>query len=215
MTAIGIFKRPSGTELIVNDLPLAIGGHGESVQTASHEDARLMAGIRARDVHALEELYRAYRPRLTGFLMNLIHRPHVVEEAIDDTMMVVWNKPDSFRGACKLSTWIFAIAYRKALKSLRRAGGLVEGGEADGRHCEAPGPDEHVKRERVRLLLLDAIGQLTADHRAVIYLTYFQELGHREIAEIMVCPVSTVKTRVFHARRQLRRILAGDLTEWL
>jgi RNA polymerase sigma-70 factor (ECF subfamily) len=46
-------------------------------------------------------------------------------------------------------------------------------------------------------------------------LTYFQEIGYREIAEIMECPVDTVKTRVYYARRHLKRMLAGDLTDWL
>jgi RNA polymerase sigma-70 factor (ECF subfamily) len=64
-------------------------------------------------------------------------------------------------------------------------------------------------------VLLGAIGELSADHRAVVDLTYFHEIGYREIAEIMDCPVDTVKTRMFHARRHLRTRLAGQLTDWL
>jgi RNA polymerase sigma-70 factor (ECF subfamily) len=63
--------------------------------------------------------------------------------------------------------------------------------------------------------LLAAMAELSADHRAVVDLTYFHEMGYREIAEIMGCPVDTVKTRMFHARRRLKDLLSGSLTEWL
>jgi RNA polymerase sigma-70 factor (ECF subfamily) len=59
------------------------------------------------------------------------------------------------------------------------------------------------------------MGVLSAEHRAVVDLTYFHEIGYREIAEILGCPVDTVKTRMFHARRQLRRAMAGELADWI
>jgi RNA polymerase sigma-70 factor (ECF subfamily) len=70
-------------------------------------------------------------------------------------------------------------------------------------------------RSQVREVLVRAIGELSPDHRAVVDLTYFHEFGYREIAELMDCPVDTVKTRMFHARRHLRRKLAGELADWL
>ena len=59
------------------------------------------------------------------------------------------------------------------------------------------------------------MGELSADHRAVVDLTYFHEIGYREIAELMDCPVDTVKTRMFHARRRLKAMLPGELADWL
>ena len=56
---------------------------------------------------------------------------------------------------------------------------------------------------------------LDHDHRAVVVLTYFHDMGYREIAQIVDCPVDTVKTRMFHARRRLRGMLAGDAEDWL
>ena len=63
--------------------------------------------------------------------------------------------------------------------------------------------------------IADALAGLSPDHRAVVDLTYFHELPYRDIARIMNCPVDTVKTRMFHARRHLRTMLAGDLADWL
>src|SRR5690349_13879224 len=93
----------------------------------------LVTRIRARDLRAFEELYRNYHPRLTRFLMNMVHRPQLVEEVFNDTMMVVWEKLDGFNGSSKLSTWIFAIGYRKAMKAVRRQDQAVEDKEAENR----------------------------------------------------------------------------------
>ncbi|TMH00747.1 MAG: RNA polymerase sigma factor, partial [Betaproteobacteria bacterium] len=56
---------------------------------------------------------------------------------------------------------------------------------------------------------------LSAEHRAVVDLTYFHGLGCREIADIVGCPVDTVKTRMFHARRKLKTLLTGTAEDWL
>jgi RNA polymerase sigma-70 factor (ECF subfamily) len=64
-------------------------------------------------------------------------------------------------------------------------------------------------------VLMKAMDTLSTDHRAVVDLTYFHGLGYREIAEIVDCPVDTVKTRMFHARRRLKQAMAGDLDDWI
>jgi RNA polymerase sigma-70 factor (ECF subfamily) len=178
-------------------------------------DAQLMAGILVKDIEAFEELYRVYCPRLTRFLSKLVGRPPIVEEVMNDTLMVVWNKADSFNGASKLSTWIFGIAYRKAMKALRKQDEPVEDPWAEQRISLDPTPEDALGRRRVQGLLQGAINELSDDHRAVIELTYFHEMGYREIAEIMGCPVDTIKTRMFHARRHLKRRLSGELPDWI
>jgi RNA polymerase sigma factor (sigma-70 family) len=178
-------------------------------------DQALMSRILARDIEAFEELYRVYRPRLTRFLSKLVHRPQIVEEVMNDTLMVVWDRAHSFNGASQLSTWIFGIAYRKAMKALRRQDEPVEDPWADARVSSEPTPEDAFGKQRAHILLRRAIGELSPDHRAVVEFTYFHEMGYREIAEIMGCPVDTVKTRMFHARRNLKRQLSGELADWL
>ena len=175
----------------------------------------LMERIRAKEVDAFEELYRSYRNRLARFLFKLVHRPHMVEEIMNDTLMVVWDRAHAFNGDSKLSTWIFAIAYRKSMKALRSHQEPIDDKNAEERVSLDPSPEEEFGRERIRALLLQAINELSAEHRAVVEFTYFHEIGYQEIAEIMSCPVGTVKTRMFHARRQLRRRLTGELPDWL
>jgi RNA polymerase sigma factor (sigma-70 family) len=179
------------------------------------DERELLDRIRERNVHAFERLYRLYQPRLARFLINLVQRPQLVEEVLDDTMMVVWQTAGTFRGASKVSTWIFAIAYRKALKAKARWPDPVEEEPFDTRVSPDPRPDEQLQHHRLHEALVDAMNQLSADHRAVVDLTYFHGMGYREIADIMACPVDTVKTRMFHARRRLKQAMSGALPDWL
>src|SRR4029450_9311415 len=81
------------------------------------DETRLLTRIAGGDLRAFEQLYRIYHPRLTRFLTSMLHHSHLAEEAVNDTLMVVWRRPEAFNGTSKVSTWIFAIAYRTALKA--------------------------------------------------------------------------------------------------
>jgi RNA polymerase sigma-70 factor (ECF subfamily) len=188
---------------------------GEAATSQAETDLDLLAKVRSGDRAAFERMYRLYHPRLTRFLQSLIRRPTLIEEVLNDTMMVVWTRPDSFHGASKLSTWIFSIAYRKAMKALRQQDQAVEDKDAGRRSSQEAGPDESSGRARVRQLLIGAMAELSPAHRAVVDLTYFHELGYRDIAAVVDCPVDTVKTRMFHARRHLRKKLGGVLADWI
>lgn len=183
--------------------------------SGARQDADLIDRIVGGDRRAFDELYRVYQPRLGRFLLSILRRATLVEEVFNDTMLVVWSNPGRYNGQSKVSTWIFAIAYRKALKALRRSDEPVEDRGAELRASPDAGPEQLLGRAQARDVLSRAIGELSADHRAVVDLTYFHEIGYREIAELMDCPVDTIKTRMFHARRRLRRKLAGELTDWL
>ncbi len=193
------------------DLPLDDRRSGPA---ADEPETRLVARIAAGELPAFESLYRLYHPRLTRFLDRMTRRPGMVEELLDDTMLVVWRRAASYNGRSKVSTWVFGIAYRKALKALRQ---LDEAVEASGDEPLSPDdePERHVGRRQVHALLMRALDGLSAEHRAVVDLTYFHGMGYREIAEVVECPVDTVKTRMFHARRRLRLLLGGQLEEWL
>ncbi len=188
--------------------PHAKDGHGIG-------EAALIDRIRARDRRAFEMLYRAWDARLSRFLLNLLRRPHLVEEVRNDTMMVVWNRIGGFNGESRLSTWMFGIAYRQGLAALRKLYEPVDDDRSEARASDAATPEENSRAVRVKLALAEAIEGLSVSHRAVVNLTYYQDFSYREIAEIMDCPIDTVKTRMFHARRHLKQSLPGDLSDWL
>ncbi len=176
-------------------------------QQATREaaDRRLLDRVVARDREAFRELYVAYHRRLARFLMRLTHRYDVVEEVINDTLWVVWRKAGEFRGESRISTWIMGIAYRRALKTLQ-AGGMAAA-EMVPVDSEPLASFDEVAAAETNEWIVRAMAQLPAEQRMALEFAY--TFGHscEEIAQIMDCPVNTVKTRMFHAREKLRRIL--------
>jgi RNA polymerase sigma-70 factor (ECF subfamily) len=172
------------------------------------EDARLLEAVADGDRLAFERLYHLYFPRLTRFLNRATRNLQLIEETANDTMLVVWRKAPTWDASCKVSTWIFAIAWRRALKAVH---GTDEPVEAAPDLIEAD-PDSQPEARfallRRHQALDAALGALPIDQRTVVQLTYFHDMGYADIADVMGCPQNTVKTRMFHARRRLATLLA-------
>ena len=170
----------------------------------AHE-LELLHRTAAGDRSAFEALYHVYHRRLARFLTRMTRHPDLAEEIINDTMWIVWQHAGEFRGASRVSTWVMGIAYRRALKAFRRASVKLVPVEYDAVDdaAQTDACAEVEGFERVELVT-HALAELPLEQRLVVELTYY--LGHScaEIAEILDCPVNTVKTRMFHARRKLR-----------
>ncbi|MDI9238406.1 sigma-70 family RNA polymerase sigma factor [Lysobacter sp. LF1] len=179
------------------------------------DEVALMGRVAAEQMDAFETLYRLYHPRLTRFLMGMTHRPALVEEILDDTMLVVWRRAHTYDPEAKVSTWIFGIAYRQALKALRQSGDGPTPAELDDSPLTStqPAPDLELHQRDLHAMLDHAMRALSAEQRAVIELTYYLGYACREIAAIMDCPVDTVKTRMFYARRRLKALLGAKREE--
>ncbi|MDE2367909.1 MAG: sigma-70 family RNA polymerase sigma factor [Burkholderiales bacterium] len=183
-----------------------VGGDDASRDTGAGDDARdldLVQRIAARERLALEELYHHYHRRLARFLTRVTFRYELAEEIINDTLWIVWQRAGDFRGASRVSTWIVGIAYRRALATMRHASVRPSlAGTYDPEDSDDP-----VAGIELRDLLDQALATLPPEQRLVLELTHY--LGHscEEIADIVACPVNTVKTRMFHARRKLRDLL--------
>jgi RNA polymerase sigma-70 factor (ECF subfamily) len=171
------------------------------------DECALIAQVAARDMDAFEALYRRYQARLQRFVHRVVRRPALADEVVDDSMLVVWSKAGGYDGSCKPSTWIFAIAYRQALKALRRVDDAVEFANEPEADPSLYGPDAVVQQQELQARIRRALDALSVEQRAVIELTYYQGYSCAETARIVDCPVDTVKTRMFHARRRLKPLL--------
>jgi RNA polymerase sigma factor (sigma-70 family) len=172
------------------------------------DEARLLARVAGGDRHAFETLYRGYFPRLTRFLGRMTRSLSLIEEVVNDTMLVVWQKAASYDGSCKVSTWVFAIAYRKALKGIRQSDDPVDS-DADLYEAESDcGPEQELSQQQLQHSVAQALDALPLAQRTVMVLTYYHDMAYGEIAAIVDCPVNTVKTRMFHARHRLKGLLA-------
>jgi RNA polymerase sigma-70 factor, ECF subfamily len=181
--------------------------NNELTETArEYRERELLERIGTRDREAMREFYLLYYHRLTRFLNRMTRRHELIDEMINDTLFVVWEKAGNFRGESRVSTWIMGIAYRRGLNRMRaeyRAQERMVLPITEDLHLREPIAEQSDLVE----LLERALEGLCPDHRAVLELTY--DLGHScgEIAVIMDCPINTVKTRMFHARNRLRKLV--------
>ena len=187
----------------------------EKGSSATGNDARLIEQLRLRDMSVFENFYKAYRPKLRSFIRGIVPSEQAVDEVFDDVMMVVWDRIKDFEGRSKLSTWVYGIAYRRALKErkVRREVELPEGhGETADQGADADAPFAQITNKH---RLQKALGKLPDDQGSVVRLAYFEGLSYRDIGAIMDCPEDTVKTRMYHARRKLKASLGGTLADWV
>ena len=169
---------------------------------------RLLQRVAAKDRVAFERLYAHFYPRLTRYLLRMMRRPELVEEVVSDTLFVVWEKAGQFQGRSRVSTWITGIAYLKGIKALDKLKTMPEqqADEISG-HASLVEKQDLINKVGLENWLTHGLDRISADQRSVVELTYYLGHSYQEIAEIMQCPVNTVKTRMFHARKRLAQLL--------
>jgi RNA polymerase sigma-70 factor (ECF subfamily) len=181
------------------------------VNTLQHDDdgdRHLLLRISCADREAFERLFFDYHKRLVRFLCRVIRRYEDLEEVINDTFLIVWQRAGDFRGASRVSTWIFGIAYRCALKAIRRSTIRSRAAALVLQHGE-PIIEDAAKRTEDRQLLDLGLSRLPPEQRLVFTLAYCMDYSCEEIAAIVECPVNTVKSRMWQARRKLRTIICA------
>ena len=180
----------------------------DSGQLGREPDALWIKQIAAGDRDAFEKLYSEYQKRLFRYFLRLVSTTEVAEELTNDVLVEVWKKAGDFRGLSKVSTWIFGIAHYKAMNEYRGKRPATLDIEAAANEAD-PGatPEEKVAQVNLKEKIKRALQGLSPEHREVMELTFTNGLSYQEISEIMQCPVNTVKTRMFYAKKQLQEIL--------
>jgi RNA polymerase sigma-70 factor (ECF subfamily) len=162
------------------------------------------------DRSAFERLYQTYHRRIYGYLFRMLGNSETAEELVSDVMLDMWKGAGRFKGDSRVSTWVFGIARHKALSAMRRSRPeTVEVDAAVQIADSAELQDEVLSNNDTKDAINKALAKLTEQHREVMDLTFYQGFSCSEIADILQCPVSTVKTRMFYARKQLRELLMG------
>jgi RNA polymerase sigma factor (sigma-70 family) len=183
---------------------------GAQVSAEELRDRSLIEDIARGNRQAFELLYREYYPRVSRFLLKLVNRPELIGELYNDVMYTVWKKAGDYQGRSKVSTWIFGIAHFKGIKAGQRQRSRdVEYVPLDDDREADTSPEFEIEFDRAVLQrsLRAELEKLPPEQRMVIELTYYNDFSYTEIGEIVNAPVNTVKTRMFHARRKLRKLL--------
>jgi len=172
------------------------------------QDAQLIKRVAAKDQSAIEVLYTTYQLRVFRFILRRVRSEAVAEELTNEVFMEVWRGAAKFEGRSSLSSWMFGIAHNRAISSLRkrREEGMDEG-VAEAIPDDADTPEVKAQKVDKGDALRRCIKQLSAEHATVVDLVYYQEMSVNEAAEVLGIPANTVKTRMFHARKNLSELL--------
>lgn len=187
------------------------------------EAGNLMRAVANKDRRAFEQVYYLYSPRLGRYLMRLLKRSELVDEVLNDVMLVVWQTAERYDPALsQLSTWLFGIAHNKALKASSRAARhhvevSIDASELDD-HADADdpatrpdphNPEQTLMGRQLGRALQWAVDSLSPEHRAVVELAFAEDYSYQDIATALSCPVNTVKSRMFYARKHLAESLSS------
>ena len=168
-------------------------------------DGELLAAIADGDRRAFDELYGRHFDWLHMRLSRRCADPALVEEAIQDTFLTIWRKPNAYRGQGDVGAWVWGIGIRQLLNRMRRR-------RTPAWHLMTQS-DRLVSAEDTALLATEhgdlggAIDGLSLELRAVVQATVVDGLTTREAARVLGVPSGTVKTRMMRARQQLREAL--------
>lgn len=171
-------------------------------------DEMLLEQIADGDRTAMHTLYLRHNVRVYRFVLRSLRDPIAAEDVVSQVFLDVWRTAAQFEGRSRVSTWLLSIARFKALTAMRQRCHEDIDQEnvreiADG----ADTPETSLDRSNVRAILRACIAKLSPAHREIINLVYYHEKTVEEAGEIIGIPQSTVKTRMFYARKQLAALL--------
>jgi RNA polymerase sigma-70 factor, ECF subfamily len=169
-------------------------------------DSDLIARVLAcDDQHAYGELVRRYQSPVRGFIMRLTRGDtHLADDIAQETFVRAWRKLHTWRGGSRFSTWLFSIAYHEFCKVARKAAPPPCDSSEPPHELEQTGDSPDTS---ARIDLPAALSQLRPDERAAIVLCCQNGLSHEEAAQVLNCPLGTVKTNVLRGKEKLRKLL--------
>lgn len=175
-------------------------------------DAALIRRIAAGDGNAMHVLFSRRHLAVYRFVLQRLQDRGLAEDVTSEVFLEVWRHAGRFEGRSAALTWILAIARHKAFAARPKPNLPLAAADVEG---SAGDPEESLQAQDRHTVLRRCMTRLSADHREVIHLVYYQEQSMEEVATILGIPRSTAKTRVFHARKRLADELRKSGVDWI
>lgn len=175
------------------------------------EDRRLLAAARAGDDRAFEAVSRRHWPQVASVCRRLLRHPEDVEDAVQETFLRAYRGLHRFRGEAGARTWLIRIAVnycRSQQRSFWRRRIWISG-EAGLHTAQVADATLAVEGDHLRAEVFAALRELPERLSLPYVLHVFEELSGAEIAAVLECNESTVWSRIYAARRHLRKRLAA------
>jgi RNA polymerase sigma-70 factor (ECF subfamily) len=188
---------------------IAAAGRAPKAQHNDSSDAALIAKVAAGNRLAMQVLFARHHARVYRFILRLLGSEPAAEDLTSEVFLGVWRHAHRFEARSSVTTWLLAIARYKALAELRRRPELACDEAAAQTSDPADDPEATFAIKHRGEIVRDCLGRLSRRHREVIDLVYYHGKSVQEAAAILGIPGNTVKTRMFHARKNLSELLAA------
>ena len=173
-------------------------------------DDMLLESIADGNRTSMHILYCRHNVRVYRFILRIVRDATTAEDLVSQVFLDVWRTAGQFQGRSQVSTWLLSIARFKALTAMRQRR-FEDIDQEDVRQipddCETP--ETSLERSDTSAILRACVQKLSPAHREIINLVYYHEKSVEEVGQIIGIPQSTVKTRMFYARKQLADLLKG------
>jgi len=170
---------------------------------------------RAGEPAAWDTLFRRYQLPLYVYVFELVHDEQASLDLVQETFLAAVRHIGSLRDDGKFGSWLFGIAHQKCIQSWRKQDReeTLRDEIADASDGFDEGPDDLLIRREQEAAFINLLNQLSLPQRAVLLLHFVENFSLEEIGTITNTPLGTVKSRLYHAKRALRKLILKNENE--
>lgn len=180
------------------------------------EDRELIARLQSGDLDALGDIYERYRHQVYRTALAIVRDPGNAEDILQECFLRIYAYADRIDGSLPLSPWLYRVTVNLCYTWVKRNNKHnISVEDIIDRLVSPPkeAPERSAEHTELKEAVRQAINTLPFGQKAVVVLHYLNGLSLVEIAEILDCPVGTVKSRLYHARQNLKDKIGP--TTWL
>jgi RNA polymerase sigma-70 factor (ECF subfamily) len=171
-------------------------------------DAGRVRDCLAGDPRAFAALVEQYEKPVYNVALRMLRSPEDARDIAQSVFLKAYQNLSSYDPQYKFYSWIYRMAINESLNVLR-VRGRNEGPVDERLPSDRAGPSELLSTDQTRDVVLDAVGRLKPEHRAVIVLRYFVDRNYEDMGQILGIDAKTVKSRHYTARQLLKEHLAA------
>jgi RNA polymerase sigma-70 factor (ECF subfamily) len=198
-------------------------GPGGPQMSEADADLELVRRVQAGQKNAFDLLVRKYQHKVFAIISRYVHNHAEAQDVAQDTFLRAYRALANFRGDSAFYTWLYTIATNTAKNHLVSMGRRPPGDdiqiddaaqfESAMRLRDPATPEREMMRQEIERAVTAAVDRLPEELRQAITLREVDGLSYEEIAQVMNCPIGTVRSRIFRARdaidQNLRPLLDG------
>ena len=162
-------------------------------------DIKIIDAVRDGDTEAFGKLVNRYEDFIFTLVLGMVRSEEMAKDIAQETFLRAYRGIRRFELRASFKTWLYRIAHNTAISHIRREKKNIS-------EVELSEPAAYSSNHSLRMTLDKLIGKLRPEYRAVIVFHYYDDLKYEEIAEVLECPVGTVKIRLYRAKYELKKL---------